>query len=78
MLLVDGQQPAGDLPAQGAGEPFADRVRLRGLRRAGRDRDALRCGRGIEGTGELARAVAELPASVLADITGLHISTAAR
>ena len=57
MLLVDDQQPVEDLPAQGTDEPFADRVRLRGLRRAGQDPDALRGEHGIEGAGELARAV---------------------
>src|SRR5271166_5456063 len=56
MVLIDDQQPVEELPAQGADEPFADRVRLRCLRRAGHDPDALRSEHCIERAGELAPA----------------------
>jgi hypothetical protein len=59
VVLIDDQHPAGELPAQGADDPFADRVRSWSLRRAGHDPDAP-CGEhGIEGAGELARTVPE-------------------
>jgi hypothetical protein len=57
VVLFDNQQPVEDLPAQGADDPFADRVRSGCLRRAGENPDAF-CGEhGIEGAGELAGAV---------------------
>ena len=55
VLLVDDQQAVGKFPAQGAGDPFADRVRSRRLRRAGQDPDAIRGEHGTERAGELAR-----------------------
>ena len=57
VVLIDDQQPVEDLPAQGTDNPLANRVRPRCLRRAGQDPDALRREHGIEGAGELARAI---------------------
>ena len=57
VVLIDDQKPVENLPAQGADDPFADRVRLGRLRRAGDNPDAV-CGEhSVEGAGELARAV---------------------
>src|ERR1035441_9442619 len=55
--LVDDQQPAGDLAAQGADDSSADGVRSGRLRRAGENRDAFRGEHGVEGPGELAGAI---------------------
>jgi hypothetical protein len=57
VVLIDDQYPVGALPAQGADDPFADRVRSGRLRRVGRDPGALGGEHGVEGAGELARAV---------------------
>jgi len=57
VVLIDDQQPVEDLPAQGADDPFADRVRSGSLWRAGQNPDALRGEHGVERAGELARAV---------------------
>jgi hypothetical protein len=57
VVVSDDQQPVEKLPAQGADDPLADRVRSGRLRRAGQDPDALGGEHGVEGTGELARAV---------------------
>ena len=54
VVLIDDQQPVQELPAQGADDPFADRVRSGYLRRAGQNPDALRGEHGIERAGELA------------------------
>lgn len=48
VLLVDDQQPVEEFPAQGADDPFADRVRSGSLRRAGQDPGALRGEHGIK------------------------------
>jgi len=53
VLLVDYQQPAGELAPQGADHPFADGVRLGRLRRAAEDSGAVCVGHGAEGPGEL-------------------------
>jgi hypothetical protein len=57
MVLIDDQQPVEELPAQSADDPFADGVRSRRLRRAGKNPDALGREHGIEGAGELASAI---------------------
>jgi hypothetical protein len=57
MVLIDDQQPVEKLTAQGADDPFADRVRSGRLRRAAENPDAFRGEHGVEGAGELARAV---------------------
>ena len=57
MVLIDDQQPVEKFPAQGTDHPLADRVRPRRLRWAGHNPDALRREHGIEGGGELARAI---------------------
>ncbi len=57
MVLVDDQQPIGNLAAPGTDGPFAEGVRLERLRWAGENRDAVRWECGVEGAGELARAV---------------------
>jgi hypothetical protein len=57
MVLIDDQQLAGELPPQGPDHPFADRVRSGCLRRAGENPDAICLEHGVEGSGELARAV---------------------
>ena len=56
VVFIDDQQPSGDLPAQGADAPFADRVRFGWLWRAVDNPDALRGDHGID-AGELARAI---------------------
>jgi hypothetical protein len=48
VLLVDDQQPVEEFPAQGADDPFADRVRSGSLRRAGQDPGTHRGEHGIE------------------------------
>jgi hypothetical protein len=48
VVLVDDQQPAGEFPAQGAGDPFADGVRSGRLRRAGENPGAGGCEYGVE------------------------------
>jgi hypothetical protein len=53
VALIDDQQPVEELPAQGADDPLADRVRSGRLRRAGKDPDALGGEHGVEGAGEL-------------------------
>jgi hypothetical protein len=57
VVLVDDEQPVEDLAAQGADDPFADRVRPRRLRWAGENPDAVRLEYGVEGVGELACAI---------------------
>ena len=57
VVLVNDQQQVEELPAQAAGDPFSDGVRSGRLRRAGENRDALSGEHGVEGPGELARAV---------------------
>jgi hypothetical protein len=57
VVLIDDQQPAGKLPAQGTDDPFADGVRSWCLRRAGQNPDAARQEDGVEAGGELAGAV---------------------
>ena len=57
VVLIDDQQPVEEFPAQGTDNPFADRVRPGRLRRAGQDPDTFPGEHGIEGAGELARAV---------------------
>jgi hypothetical protein len=57
VALIDDQQPAGDLAAQGADHPLANGIRPRCLRRAEEDSDACGGEYGIEGVGELAGAV---------------------
>ena len=57
MMLIDDQQPVQDLPAQGADDSLADRVRSGRLRRAGENPDPFRLEYGVEGAGELAGAV---------------------
>ncbi len=42
VVLIDDQQPVEQFPAQGTDHPFADRVRSRRLRRAGKNPDGLR------------------------------------
>src|ERR1035441_10052416 len=54
MMLIDDQQPAGDLAAQGADDSLAGGVRCGRLRRAGENPDAFRLEYGAEGAGELA------------------------
>jgi len=54
VVLIDDQHPVGELPAQGADDPFADRVRSGRLRRAGENPDAFRGEHGIEGAREQA------------------------
>ncbi len=57
VVLTDDKQPAGEFPVQGADHPFADGVRSGCLRRAGENPRAC-CGEhGVEGVGELARAI---------------------
>jgi hypothetical protein len=48
-ILGDLQQPVEELPAQGADDPFADRVCSGRLRWAGENPDALRLEHGVEG-----------------------------
>jgi hypothetical protein len=57
VVFMDNQQPVEDLAAQGADDPFADRVRSRRLWWAGENPDAFRREHGVEGIGELAGAV---------------------
>ena len=57
VVLVDDQQLAGELPAQGADDPFAGGVRSGRLRRAGGNPGAVGCGYGVGCAGELAGAV---------------------
>ncbi len=57
MVLIDDQQPVQELAAQGAGDPFADRVRSGCLRRAAENPDSFRGEHGAEGAGELTRAI---------------------
>jgi hypothetical protein len=57
MMLIDDQQPVEELPPQGPDHPFADRVRSWRLRRAGENPDAICLEHGVEGSGELARAI---------------------
>jgi hypothetical protein len=57
VVLIDDQHPVQELPAQGADDPFADRVCSGCLGRAGQNPDALGGEHGIERAGELARAV---------------------
>ena len=57
VVLIDDQQPIEEFPAQGADDPFADRVRSGRLRRAGENPDACRREDGVEGAGELACAI---------------------
>ena len=57
MVLIDDQQPVQELAAQGTVDSLADRVRSGRLRRAGENPDARRGEHGIEGAGELARAI---------------------
>jgi hypothetical protein len=57
MVLIDDQQLVEELPPKGPGHPFADGVRSGRLRRAAENPDSFRCEDGVEGTGELARAV---------------------
>ena len=59
VVLIDDQQLVEELPAQGADDPFADRVRSGCLRRAGHDPDAPRSEHGIERAGELACSVSD-------------------
>ena len=54
VVLVDNQQPAGELSAQGADESFAYGVISGCLRRVGENPDPFRGEHGVEGTGELA------------------------
>ena|ERR1019366_5991312 len=56
VMLIDDQQPVGELQAQGADDRFADGVRSRRLRWAGENPDAVRRDYGVEGAGELAGA----------------------
>ena len=60
VVLVNDQQAAGDLPAQGTGHPFADGVRSRRLRWAGENPDGVRLEHGVEAAGELACAIPDL------------------
>jgi hypothetical protein len=53
MVLIDDQQLAGELAAQGAGHLLADGVRSGRLRRAAENPDAVRDEYGVEGPGEL-------------------------
>ena len=46
VVVIDDQQPVEEFPAQGAGDPFADRIRSGRLRRAGR-RPLMRSSCGI-------------------------------
>ena len=57
VVLIDDQQQAGELAAQGAGDSLADRIRSGRLRRADQDPDAFRREHGVEGAGELACAI---------------------
>jgi len=57
VVLVDDQQPAGEFPAQGAGDRFADGVGSGRLRRAGENLGAVGCEYGVECASELACAV---------------------
>jgi hypothetical protein len=57
VVLIDDQDPVQALPAQGADDPLANRVRSGCLRRAGQDPDAFGGEYGVERAGELARAV---------------------
>jgi hypothetical protein len=54
VVLIEHQQPVEKLPAQGTYDPFADGVRSRRLRRAGKNPDAFRGEHGVEAGGELA------------------------
>src|SRR5258708_16102683 len=56
VVFIDDQQSVEDLPAQGADDPFADRVRSGCLRRAAENPDAPPREHGLEGAGGLARA----------------------
>ena len=56
-MLINDQQPVEELPAEGADDPFADRVRSRCLWWAVEDPDARRREHGVEGAGELACAI---------------------
>ena len=53
VVLVDNQQPAGELSAQGADESFAYGVISGCLRRVGENPDPFRGEHGVEGAGEL-------------------------
>jgi hypothetical protein len=57
MVLVDDQQLVEELPPEDPDHPFADGVRSGRLRRAAEDPDSFRREHGVEGTGELARAI---------------------
>jgi len=57
VMLIDDQQPVEELPAQGADDPLADRVRPGRLGWAGQNPGALRREHGVEGVGELACAI---------------------
>ena len=54
VVLIDDQHPVKELPAEGADDPLADRVRSGRLRRAGQNPDALGDEYGVERAGELA------------------------
>src|SRR5260221_11844916 len=51
VVFIDDQQSVEDLPAQGADDPFADRVRSGRLRRAAGNPDALPRGHGLDRAG---------------------------
>src|ERR1039457_1941234 len=53
VALVEDEQPAGDLAAQGAGHALADRIRLWRLRRAEKDPDTCGGENGVEKLREL-------------------------
>ena len=66
VMFVQNQEPVEQLAAQGADHPLADRVRLRGLRRAEEHPDACGGEDGVEGIGELPSAVPDqVPGSVV-------------
>jgi hypothetical protein len=71
VALIDDQQPAGDLAAQGGDHPLAHGIRPGYLRRAEEDPDACGGEYGIDGAGELAGAVPDQ------EPVGLEYSTVA-
>jgi hypothetical protein len=56
VVLINNQRPVEELPAEGADDPFADRVRSGCLWWAGENPDARRREYGVEGAGELCTA----------------------
>ncbi len=72
VLLIDNQQPVEQFPAQGTDHPLADRVRSGRLRRAGENPDALRLEYGVEGAGELARAIPDQELDRSCALAGVH------